>query len=151
MPSKCVTPYAGVWIEITNVPWLFHIINVTPYAGVWIEIRPDVESGIWRGSLPTRECGLKFLKLSTDFIPECHSLRGSVDWNFCKIYRDRCDQSHSLRGSVDWNRYLSYLSALCWVTPYAGVWIEINMSLDAWSKQLVTPYAGVWIEIQCVQ
>ena len=33
-----VTPYAGVWIEIS----IYHIIHntcyVTPYAGVWIEI-----------------------------------------------------------------------------------------------------------------
>ena len=53
-----VTPYAGVWIEIS-----FRLSNdctvvVTPYAGVWIEI-------------------IKMMDL-TD--PETgHSLRGSVD------------------------------------------------------------------------
>ena len=33
-----VTPYAGVWIEITKTGTAFYDINVTPYAGVWIEI-----------------------------------------------------------------------------------------------------------------
>ena len=76
-----VTPYAGVWIEISsNVPQ-YDIDPVTPYAGVWIEILSDEigalkdevtpYAGVWiemrvygetfRGiqSLPTRECGLK--------------------------------------------------------------------------------------------
>ena len=33
-----VTPYAGVWIEITSKAAETFINNVTPYAGVWIEI-----------------------------------------------------------------------------------------------------------------
>ena len=33
-----VTPYAGVWIEITKEFVNVADIPVTPYAGVWIEI-----------------------------------------------------------------------------------------------------------------
>ena len=57
--SACVTPLAGVWIEIYTS---FHVSlqkSVTPLAGVWIEITVlyHVISPIW--SLPLRECGLK--------------------------------------------------------------------------------------------
>ena len=33
-----VTPYAGVWIEITTNLDVWYKTIVTPYAGVWIEI-----------------------------------------------------------------------------------------------------------------
>ena len=33
------------------------------------------------------------------------------------------------------------------VTPYAGVWIEIDHLLHILCHRLVTPYAGVWIEM----
>ena len=33
------------------------------------------------------------------------------------------------------------------VTPYAGVWIEIEMYPSDTIEPNVTPYAGVWIEI----
>ena len=33
------------------------------------------------------------------------------------------------------------------VTPFAGVWIEINMTDIQNAYQGVTPFAGVWIEI----
>ena len=33
------------------------------------------------------------------------------------------------------------------VTPYAGVWIEIDGLTQLIDLLLVTPYAGVWIEI----
>ena len=54
-----VTPYAGVWIEIMIIQKHILGVFVTPYAGVWIEItnpEPTLDSG---ESLPTRECGLK--------------------------------------------------------------------------------------------
>ena len=34
------------------------------------------------------------------------------------------------------------------VTPLAGVWIEMNQSKDTLDMKLVTPLAGVWIEIE---
>ena len=33
------------------------------------------------------------------------------------------------------------------VTPYAGVWIEIEQTKAVDDEITVTPYAGVWIEI----
>ena len=36
--GRCVTPYAGVWIEIKLHDDLVARLGVTPYAGVWIEI-----------------------------------------------------------------------------------------------------------------
>ena len=36
---------------------------------------------------------------------------------------------------------------LYFVTPYAGVWIEIYRFFTIFNKSNVTPYAGVWIEI----
>ena len=120
---------------------------VTPYAGVWIEIQRHLPYSLERMSLPTRECGLKY----------------SVSPRIASCI------SHSLRGSVDWN--LKRLTVIDWfpVTPYAGVWIEMNVktgSISAgtshslrvsvdWNLTLhqlailtiVTPYAGVWIEM----
>ena len=56
-----VTPYAGVWIEIDKYHEDIVSFQVTPYAGVWIEIQKINDGKNWRGSLPTRECGLKYL------------------------------------------------------------------------------------------
>ena len=78
-----VTPYAGVWIEISvmqayninksaSLPTRecglksgscsrkFQLMKVTPYAGVWIEITNAMKASWDNLSLPTRECGLKF-------------------------------------------------------------------------------------------
>ena len=33
------------------------------------------------------------------------------------------------------------------VTPFAGVWIEIESVQPEWQEGCVTPFAGVWIEI----
>jgi len=60
-----VTPFAGVWIEISNAFGGYELIFVTPFAGVWIEIK-GVQSDTLVGmlSLPLRECGLKFGELA---------------------------------------------------------------------------------------
>ena len=54
-----VTPYAGVWIEISLYALQYIPVQVTPYAGVWIEIQRHLPYSLERMSLPTRECGLK--------------------------------------------------------------------------------------------
>ena len=81
LPSTAVTPFAGVWIEITCACLACTPVSVTPFAGVWIEIAELSESlccgivtpfaGVWieifycktdsfcNKSLPSRECGLK--------------------------------------------------------------------------------------------
>ena len=56
-----VTPYAGVWIEILYWSRVLVTITVTPYAGVWIEMHMQISQVIYNLSLPTRECGLKYL------------------------------------------------------------------------------------------
>ena len=63
--------------------------------------------------------------LKADMMPR-HSLLGSVDWNCLKtfIFSRKC--GHSLLGSVDWNSQHSWLLQMCRVTPFLGVWIEID-------------------------
>ena len=99
-------------------------------------------------SLPLRECGLKYIKnVFVGFIPLSHSPCGSVDWNLfinsaishwyshspCgsvdwnSVRQDPeiINPRHSPCGSVDWNMFTpSYLN-FYFVTPLAGVWIEI--------------------------
>ena len=41
----CVTPFAGVWVEISPIIWLY-VSTVTPFAGVWVEI--DWHPAFWR-------------------------------------------------------------------------------------------------------
>ena len=53
-----VTPFVGVWIEISDGRSVDEIYQVTPFVGVWIEI---------------------FLVLKVVSYNLCHSLRGSVD------------------------------------------------------------------------
>ena len=100
--DRTVTPYAGVWIEISvmqayninksaSLPTRecglksgscsrkFQLMKVTPYAGVWIEISSTLVKQITNPSLPTRECGLKYKDTCLTAWSVCHSLRGSVD------------------------------------------------------------------------
>ena len=165
-----VTPYAGVWIEIiyavgmtyscvTSLPTrecglksLSYVPTctswqVTPYAGVWIEISWSRNALSNSRSLPTRECGLKYKLPWRDKRNISHSLRGSVDWNCLVIVFRDWEASHSLRGSVDWNKNKVPQDPEFFVTPYAGVWIEITCSGIPNLVVVVTPYAGVWIEI----
>ena len=102
--------------------------------------------------------------------PISHSLRGSVDWNSSPNSDTYTRICHSLRGSVDWNvrweirickEILSLPSRECglkstwslntrdgeWVTPFAGVWIEMAHPYTYRHCLSVTPFAGVWIEI----
>ena len=56
-----VTPYAGVWIEISSIKHKESFLPSLPTreCGLkWFMSRDQVESAL---SLPTRECGLKFL------------------------------------------------------------------------------------------
>ena len=79
-------------------------IFVTPFVGVWIEISKNYHLRLSIPSLPSWECGLKFIQIfrnlssyfvtpfvgvwieivtvpAGQWIPTGHSLRGSVDWN----------------------------------------------------------------------
>ena len=77
---KGVTPFVGVWIEILYANVLPSTHTVTPFVGVWIEIGIMItknRKGEW--SLPSWECGLKYVFIKYYIITVCHSLRGSVD------------------------------------------------------------------------
>ncbi len=60
--TQGVTPLAGVWIEIVYLGGDYGPSKVTPLAGVWIEISQEVIIASNISSLPSRECGLKYLK-----------------------------------------------------------------------------------------
>ena len=145
--AEYVTPLAGVWIEIENIDSMVNRVYVTPLAGVWIEITSHytIIGGDW--SLPLRECGLKLVSAHMGARTGGHSPCGSVDWNEPEVQK----------------------VLQKWVTPLAGVWIEIvevfystqrSKSLplrecglkstkksDTCCQIPVTPLAGVWIEI----
>ena len=67
--------------NLNEMPYL-RIHAVTPYVGVWIETLLIDAVVAKVKSLLMWECGLK-LSSSPQFLPlRCHSLCGSVDWNF---------------------------------------------------------------------
>ena len=105
--KRSVTPCVGVWIEIKQGSYQTCNRRVTPCVGVWIEI------------------GLPWVvKIKNT----CHSLCGSVDWNF----------------------FRPFASIKIIVTPCVGVWIEIGCVCADTYGTTVTPCVGVWIEIQIV-
>ena len=121
-----VTPFVGVWIEISSLalsllPRFRHSLRgsvdwnwptsatnsfpfVTPFVGVWIEICIHItqltpkECHSLRGSVDWNSFGEQLYSNKVG-----HSLRGSVDWNSAQTFADVFDDCHSLRGSVDWN------------------------------------------------
>ena len=106
LKEALVTPFAGVWIEIQITQKKRNMCHVTPFAGVWIEIaiRTIFDSKCCR-SLPSRECGLKYLSYLLCFI-----LWPSLPSRECGLK------------SVPFVLLLSPFV----VTPFAGVWIEIT-------------------------
>ena len=118
---------------------------------MWIEILYLNFGSAESESLPTRECGLKYLwpllclqALQSLPTRECglKSLSQLPKWIFYLSLPTRecglksltrllsCQRGHrhSLRGSVDWNKDKGWKILTFWVTPYAGVWIEISLS-----------------------
>ena len=99
-----VTPFAGVWIEIsfTSDTYIHH--SVTPFAGVWIEIIYGAIKCTCSVSLPSRECGLKYPM----FDSFCTAL---IVTPFAGVW---------IEIIVCFTEF-----ATMYVTPFAGVWIEI--------------------------
>ncbi len=98
-----VTPHAGVWIEIIIANRDIKMdIPVTPHAGVWIEIPVGNRKREDKGSLPTRECGLK-----SAAAVEVEILDWSLPTRECGLKsppggtHERDTFRHSPRGSVD--------------------------------------------------
>ena len=159
-----------------GVDWNFHYGDgwvdgkVTSYAEVWIEITGKAKAGVGAFvSPPTRRCGLKYMGYRRNYGPECHLLRGGVDWNsdafWCMsgalrspptrrcglklicIHWMRYMLRHLLRGGVDWNYSFLKMNLLksCHLLRGGVDWNKIFQLLKA--EELVTSYAEVWIEI----
>ena len=77
--TSVVTPFVGVWIEINSALVGIIFVSVTPFVGVWIEMEEEEIFFCETESLPSWECGLKFLDLAKKMNLSSHSLRGSVD------------------------------------------------------------------------
>ena len=100
--------------------------SVTPRAGVWIEISRTSNEALVRASLPVRECGLKYAG---------YALPCSAYWSL------------PVRECGLKSIFSSREAAQLYVTPRAGVWIEICHIMGYDFKPAVTPRAGVWIEM----
>gem|GEM_PF-6912323 len=81
-------------------------------------------------------------------MPVSHTLHGCVDRNTQAQPVEQPVQGHTLHGCVDRNSNLQYgiYTALA-VTPFTGVWIEIDWNKTNNEDLPVTPFTGVWIEI----
>ena len=124
-----------------------------------------------RMSLPSWECGLKFLMLVLLLVClQCRSLRGSVDWNYLcrfdkaeenpslpswecglKLYTHSTDYlslCRSLRGSVDWNYKDDRTSCRgFWSLPSWECGLKFLYKFFVLFCIFVAPFVGVWIEI----
>ena len=187
-----VTPFTGVWIEIDKtLNCSCKTVLVTPFTGVWIEIaqqniqylKNHVSLPLWEcglkfvfllhlnklfQSLPLRECGLKYqFEPNLLDLLHCHSLYGSVDWNYdsysmfeipedvtpftgvwIEITRHQMKKkllkSHSLRGSVDWNRFKWVIKHdnLCCHSLHGSVDWNSHLAPYNYSWKIVTPFTG---------
>ena len=127
MDKIAVTPFVGVWIEIVAVLCLTFLLAVTPFVGVWIEM--TISFGICvisKQSLPSWECGLKYVKRAffkrkgkvTPFVGVW------IEISFCRIA---------------W--------VICWSLPSWECGLKYSKRRISSSPQNVTPFVGVWIEI----
>ena len=99
-------------------------------------------------SLPLRECGLKCWDQGQGY-PPCPSLplRECGLKSAWAARRSLVPASLPLREcGLKLTNYRSSIEDMD-VTPLAGVWIEIQLSVESGKIHIVTPLAGVWIEI----
>ena len=100
--SKSVTPYAGVWIEIiVTRSYLVKCLYVTPYAGVWIEIFLFKRYVSIFQSLPMRECGLKLIKKKEERAEKTSLPMRECGLKYVVHHAFSLINCHSLCGSVD--------------------------------------------------
>ena len=143
-----VTPFTGVWIEIPL--WLadYSSNGSLPSRECGLKFLLFCDSCVVASSLPSRECGLKYRLLmgyrqGRKSLPsrEC-GLKWAVPGSFPA--RINC---HSLHGSVDWNSSRSpwrknYLQSL--PSRECGLKCRSNILLRLWTCHSLT---GVLIEI----
>ena len=78
--QKRVTPFVGVWIEISSHKSNNVFCFVTPFVGVWIEINKTVLSALSFSVTPFVGVWIEILPDTTPLsLIAGHSLRGSVD------------------------------------------------------------------------
>ena len=86
-------------------------------------------------SHPAWVCGLKQLFPTVFSGTKSHTLRGCVDWNWCKKPQESRHLCHTLRGCVDWNSLWTMISLTCvashpaWVCGLKLINIHITMSV----------------------
>ena len=124
-----VTPFVGVWIETKGYGQHQHEHNVTPFVGVWIETISQ------RLSTGCPDCHT--LRGCVDWTPSCsnenavlrrHTLRGCVDWNLSRSQYLACNACHTLRGCVEWNRKQILFSEPTWKVIFTKTchWLSIS-------------------------
>jgi len=69
----------GVWIEISTSLSAKSLRTVTPFMGVWIEITAFRVRRVALESHPLWVCGLKYILQVKKFNLSCHTLYGCVD------------------------------------------------------------------------
>ena len=92
--SSCVTPFVGVWIEIT--PSIILALHPSSHSLCGSVDWNYFENKHTRAmpSLPLWECGLKYQIALIAAVQSSHSLCGSVDWNLeIRLHRNRVKQS----------------------------------------------------------
>ena len=105
-----VTPFAGVWIEIMMLPDPLGGMGSLPSRECGLKCNLYITIGYQIMSLPSRECGLKFAAYLDQ-----HGAELSLPSRECGLKSFKCTSFEQFR----------------LVTPFAGVWIEIqNMKLE---------------------
>ena len=127
--STEVTPFVGVWIEIT-------------FYYMWCSMYPR--------SLPSWECGLKYYWYIFWFFSLLgHSLRGSVDWN--QLYSVQMFLSYRVTPFVGvWIEIIMEMTNYSmenWSLPSWECGLKSSWVPKLGGKGMVTPFVGVWIEI----
>ena len=77
--AKIVTPFMGVWIEITNIYTRVSVDDVTPFMGVWIEMMHKNRETSLGQVTPFMGVWIEIGKINKNQFYNSHSLYGSVD------------------------------------------------------------------------
>ena len=123
--------------------------KVTPFVGVWIEISNPNFSRIFAPSLPSWECGLKLLGNCANHV----TMLSLPSWECGLKYLLILKYYIPYSSLPSWECGLKYTCGECqlyalYVTPFVGVWIEIvsrlplctnNSSLPSWECGLKCP------------
>ena len=80
LSADMVAPFAGAWIEMSDVSWNPLSLYVAPFAGAWIEIIFDRIAQLNVDVAPFAGAWIEIICiLDISSYVACRSLRGSVD------------------------------------------------------------------------